>query len=130
MKVYTLECQIENLPKSKDRFLKLDVKSWQKIVNEEKQILFSKLLNEEFDTSLLLERDKEVRRMLHFNKLASTEPFNKAYDKAIKYYTKGNWQKAAKYYDKCLVMKPADGPCKSVKQFIAENKYDAQAFGY
>jgi len=41
--------------------------------------------------------------MLHFNKLSSTEPFMKVYDKAIKHYHKTwNWVKANKYFEKCL----------------------------
>ncbi len=110
------------MPKSTDRFLKLTVKARQKIVNEEKRILFDKIVNEDFETSLLLERDKEVRRLLHFNKLSSTEPFNRAFDKAIKYYVHRKWEKANKYFDKCLVMKPTDGPAKVLKDFI--NEYD------
>ena len=88
------------------------------IVEQEKKILFEKLINEEFETSLLLERDKEVRRMLHFNKLSSTEPFTLSYEKAIKSYVKGSWKKASKYFSKCLVMRPNDGPSIAINNFI------------
>lgn len=68
--------------------------------------------------------------MLHFNKLSSTEPFNKAFDKAIKYYLKPNWQKASKYFDKCLVMKPADGPSKSLRDFISGANNDPKVVNF
>jgi len=107
------------------------VKARQKIVGEEKQVLFDKICNDNFDTSLLLERDKEVRRMLHFNKLSSTEPFMKAYDKAIKHYHKTrNWQKAYKYFEKCLVMKPNDGPSAANCEFLRLNNNDSVACNY
>ena len=130
MRIYTIETQVDNLPKQKDRFLKLNVKARQKIVSDEKNILFDKLVNEDFDTCLLLERDKEVRRMLHFNKLSSTEPFNKAFDKALKHYLKGSWVKAQKYFAKCLVMKPNDGPCLSIQKFMTSAKLDPTAVNY
>jgi outer membrane protein assembly factor BamD (BamD/ComL family) len=68
--------------------------------------------------------------MLHFNKLSSTEPFNKAYDKAMTHYLKSNWNKAHKYFEKCLVMKPNDGPCTSNIEFIKEHNLDPEACGY
>jgi len=68
--------------------------------------------------------------MLHFNKLSSTEPFNKAYDKAMKHYLKKNWQKAYKYFEKCLVMKPNDGPCKANVEFIKHHNLDPESCNY
>ncbi len=99
-------------------------------MSDEKNILFDKIVNEDFETSLLLERDKEVRRMLHFNKLSSTEPFNKAFDKALKHYLRRNWEKALKYFDKCLVMKPSDGPAQSIRKFITESNLDPDSVNY
>lgn len=68
--------------------------------------------------------------MLHFNKLSSQEPFNKAYDKALKYYLKGHWPKAIKYFDKCLVMKPNDGPSKVLKEYIVSTNIDPKACNF
>ena len=72
-----------------------------------------------------------MRRMLHFNKLSSTEPFMKAYDKAIKHYHKTwNWVKANKYFEKCLVMKPNDGPSKANCEFLWHANLDPIASNY
>lgn len=100
MKLFTFEIDVSNLPKVKDRFLKLAVKDRQKIASNEKNILFSKILNEEITTSILLDKDKEVRRLLHFHKMSSREPFVKNYSRAFKNYLKGNWEKSHEYFEK------------------------------
>ena len=105
--------------------MKMDVKQRQMKVAQEKSILFEKLVNEEFETSLLLERDKEVRRMLHFNKLSSTEPFIFSFEKAMKCYIRGSWKKANKYFEKCLVMKPNDGPSLALNKYITDRDFDS-----
>ena len=43
MYLYTLETDIRNLPKVKDKYAKMTVKQRQKVVNEEKDILFEKI---------------------------------------------------------------------------------------
>jgi len=68
--------------------------------------------------------------MLHFNKLSSTEPFNIAYDKAMKNYLRRDWVKANKYFEKCLVMKPNDGPCKANAELIRANNLDPDSCNY
>ena len=100
MRLYTFEVDVSNLPKTRDRFLKLDVKDRQRIANHEKNILFTKILNEEITTTELLDKDKEVRRLLHFHKMSSWEPFKKNYNRAFKNYLKGNWPKAHEYFGK------------------------------
>ena len=100
MKLYTFEVDISNLPRHKDKYLRLSVKDRQKVVNQEKTKLFSKILNEEIDTTLLLQKDKEVRRLLHFHNMSSREPFIKNYKKAFKNYLKGDWEKSHEYFIK------------------------------
>jgi hypothetical protein len=127
MYLYTLETEISNLPKIKDRYLKMTVKERQKVVNTEKTLLFAKLMNDEIDTLKLLEADKEMRRMLHFHNYASREPFIKSYKKGFKNYLKGNWIKANQYFNKCLMMDTNDGPCKALNDFIQDYNLDSKA---
>ena len=100
MRIYSFEIDVTNLPKTKDRFLKMSVKERQRAANKEKKVLFNKILNEEITTTELLDKDKEVRRLLHFSKLASWEPFIKNYNRAFNSYLKGNWEKAHEYFTK------------------------------
>ena len=130
IKVYTFEVDITNLPKTKDRFMKMSVKERQKAANHEKQMLFNKILNEEVTTTELLEKDKEVRRLLHFHKMSSREPFLKNYNKAFNNYLKGNWEKAHEYFVKCLVMNPQDGPSKWLDSYMQNHSYNSQAAGW
>lgn len=125
MYLYTLETEIANLPKIKDRYLKMTVKERQKIVNTEKNLLFHKLMNDEIETIKLLEADKEMRRMLHFHNYASREPFIKSYKKGFKHYLKGDWTKASQYFKKCLLMDVNDGPCKALNDFIESYNCDS-----
>lgn len=125
MRLYTFEVDVSNLPKTRDRFLKLDVKDRQRIANHEKNILFTKILNEEITTTELLDKDKEVRRLLHFHKMSSWEPFKKNYNRAFKNYLKGNWPKAHEYFGKWLLINPYDGPAKVIDEYIAENNFDS-----
>ena len=118
MKLFTFEVDCSNLPKVKDRFLKLDVKDRQKIANDEKNILFTKILNEEITTDVLLDKDKEVRRLLHFHRMSSHQPFIKNYKKGFKYYLKGDWKKAHEYFGNCMLINPVDGPSKVIDDFI------------
>lgn len=125
MRLYTFEVDVSNLPKTKDRFLKLEVKERQKIASDEKNILFNKILNEEITTDVLLEKDKEVRRLLHFHTMSSREPFIKNYNRGFKSYLKGNWEKAHDYFKKCLLISPFDGPSKVIDEYIAQYNFDA-----
>jgi hypothetical protein len=118
------------LPKVKDRFLKLSVKSRQKAANAEKNILFSKILNEEITTAILLDKDKEVRRLLHFHRMSSREPFIKNYRKAFKHYVKGEWQKSHEYFSKCLLINPFDGPSKVIDDFIMSNSLNSESLNW
>jgi len=77
-------------------------------------------LNEEITTAELLKKDKEVRRLLHFHTMSSREPFIKNYKKGFKNYLKGNWVESNKYFQKCLLINPADGPSKVLNNFIKE----------
>ena len=130
MRLYTFEVDITNLPKTKDRFVKLDIKDRQRIANNEKNILFTKILNEEITTSELLDKDKEVRRLLHFHLMSSWEPFKKNYNRALKNYLKGNWVKAHEYFEKCLLISPNDGPTKVLDEYIKENNLDSASIGW
>lgn len=100
MRLYTFEVDTSNLPKHKDKYLKLSVKDRQRAVAQEKNILFSKILTEEINTATLLTRDKEVRRLLHFHKMSSREPFIKNYRKGFKNYLRGEWDKSHEYFRK------------------------------
>uniref|UniRef100_A0A7S3J422 Uncharacterized protein n=1 Tax=Euplotes harpa TaxID=151035 RepID=A0A7S3J422_9SPIT len=130
MRLYTFEVDVSNLPKTRDRFIKLEVKDRQRIANNEKNILFSKILNEEITTSELLEKDKEVRRLIHFQKMSSWEPFKKNYNRAFRSYLKGNWQKAHDYFKKCLLINPFDGPSKVLNEYILENNLDSASLNW
>jgi class 3 adenylate cyclase len=136
MYLYTLETDVGNLPKVKDKYHKMSVKERQKVVNYEKTMLFEKLLPGKrfivifldphfnvpaIETSQLLDGDKEMRRMLHFHKLSSREPFIKSYKKAFKYYLKGVWEKSKEYLQKCLMMDNNDGPSKVLLEYIESN---------
>ena len=50
MYLYTLETDIRNLPKVKDKYAKMTVKQRQKVVNEEKDILFEKIFPSKYIT--------------------------------------------------------------------------------
>jgi len=126
MRVYTFEVDVSNLPKTKDRFLKMTVKDRQKAANHEKTILFTKILNEEITTTELLNRDKEVRRLLHFHKMSSREPFIKNYNRAFNSYLKGNWEKAHENFSKWLLINPLDGPSKCLEEYIKDHNYDSK----
>lgn len=120
LRLYTFEVDISNLPKHKDKYLKMKTKDVQRIVNQEKSVLFNKILNEEITTSDLLKKDKEIRRILHFHNMSSREPFIKNYKKGFKNYLKGNWEEAHKYFNICLIIKPNDGPSKVIDSYIRE----------
>ena len=111
---------MSNLPKHKDKYLKMDAKERQRVVNQEKSILYNKILNEEITTSDLLKRDKEIRRVLHFHNMTSRDPFINNYKKGFKNYLKGDWQEAHKYFTKCLIVNPSDGPSKVLDNYIKE----------
>lgn len=125
-RVYTFEIDITNLPKSKDKFITMSVKERQKVADDEKNILFAKILNEEITTTQLLEKDKEVRRMLHFHNMSSREPFIKNYKKAFNNYLKGNWDKAHEYFTKCLLINPLDGPSKCIEKYMEEFDFNSE----
>lgn len=130
MRLYTFEVDTSNLPKVKDRFLKLAVKDRQKIANNEKNILFGKILNEEITTAVLLDKDKEVRRLLHFHRMSSRQPFIKNYNKAFRAYLKGNWKKSNEYFNKCLLISPLDGPSKVINDYILSNNLDSSTVNW
>lgn len=54
-------------------------------------MLFNRIMDGDITSENLIERDKELRRMLHFHKLSSTMPFKKAYRSGFKNYLKGDW---------------------------------------
>lgn len=126
LRIYCFEVDITNLPKTRDRFLKMTVKERQKAANDEKTVLYNKILNEEVTTTDLLEKDKEVRRILHFHKMSSREPFVKNYNKAFNSYLKGNWEKAHENFVKCLLISPNDGPSKCIEEYIKGFDYDSK----
>jgi len=78
------------------------------------------------ETSELLTKDKEMRRILHFHNFASREPFIKSYRKGFKNYLQGNWLKSKEYFEKCLVMDPNDGPSKVLLKYIESNDFVSQ----
>ena len=93
-------------------------------------ILFTKILNEEITTSELLDKDKEVRRLLHFHRMSSWEPFLKNYNRALKNYLKGNWIKAHEYFGRCLLINPFDGPSKVLDDYIQEHNLDSASIDW
>uniref|UniRef100_A0A7S3NWZ5 Guanylate cyclase domain-containing protein n=1 Tax=Euplotes crassus TaxID=5936 RepID=A0A7S3NWZ5_EUPCR len=130
LRLYTFEVDVSNLPKHKDKYLKMDSKERQSEVNREKSILYNKILNEEITTSDLLKRDKEIRRVLHFHNMNSRGPFINNYRKGFKNYLKGDWQEAHKHFEKCLIINPSDGPSKVLERYIKENDYDSASVGW
>jgi hypothetical protein len=138
MFLFTLEVETSNLPKIKDKYMKMSVKERQKIVNSEKNLLLEKLSKGEIETQDLLESnsailhldDKEMRRMLHFHNYASRKPFITSYRKAFKYYLKGDWSKSRDYFNKCLMMDGNDGPCKVLLEVLKETNYDSRTLNW
>lgn len=127
MYLYTLEAETANLPKVKDKYVKMTVKERQTTVNYEKNLLLEKLMGGEVTTQDLLEADKEMRRMLHFHNYTSREPFIKSYKKAFKNYLTGNWKKSKEYFQKCLLMDASDGPSAVLLEYLESNNYESQS---
>lgn len=130
MYLYTLEVETANLPKMKDKYMKMSVKDRQKAVNFEKKILAERLKEGSVETADLLKGDKEMRRMLHFHNYASREPFIKSYRKGFKYYLKGNWDKSEAYFNKCLMMDVNDGPSKVLRDYVKSNNNDSKSLNW
>ena len=78
------------------------------------------------ETSELLTKDKEMKRLLHFQTYASREPFIKSYKKGFKNYLTGDWPKCKEYLEKCLLMDPADGPSKVILNYIKTHDYKSK----
>jgi len=44
--------------------------------------------------------------------------FHEAYNEAFNLYLSGNWKRASKFFNKALLLKENDGPCKTLLQYI------------
>lgn len=119
LSLYTIDLCIDNLPPSKN---KEDIPKEElcEINRMKKYGFLDGLENDVFLMEDVLDNDKSIKMLLkNFN-----IEFHEVFKKGLELYLEGKWQEAKVKLESALILKPNDGPCKTIMKFMESNAFE------
>ena len=114
MRLLTVTVDNSQMRESVDRYEGMDLKEKKEERRTEKGYLEKSLQRGEQTTYDLIKNDAEFRELRRTFNPIHEKLFNKAYQQ----YKQGDWPAATESFNKCMTMRPDDGPTKTLMNVI------------
>jgi class 3 adenylate cyclase len=118
IKLYAIDVNLDLQPSNNSQDIKLKEKL--RIYTRKKNQVIKEV--EEYEINTIIYARKTFRELLT---LKRPKKFKKKFEKGIKYYLEGRWQKAKIYLDECLVLDEKDKPTHVILNYIKNFNYIA-----
>jgi hypothetical protein len=128
IKLYTIDIDFSYLNPIPDRYGKITSKKRREILSNEKMVLFNDLRSGKTKTDYVLEHDSEMKKLLSDRGAQSRAAFLKTYNEAFLNYIGGDWMKSKDLLEKCLLLKPGDGPSAVIKDYLESFNFDSKTY--